>query len=77
MPVIYDHAIMDERTLVDARLSLESIKVGDGVMSVALWGRNLTDDDYPTFAINFGGLGLTTEEYGPPRTYGLDITYEY
>ncbi|MDP5063040.1 MAG: TonB-dependent receptor [Haliea sp.] len=76
-PVIYDHAIMDERTLVDARLSLESIKVGDGMMSVALWGRNLTDDDYPTFGINFGALGLTTEEYGPPRTYGLDITYEY
>ncbi|WP_339639009.1 TonB-dependent receptor [uncultured Haliea sp.] len=76
-PVIYDHAIMDERTLVDARLSLESIQVGDGMMSVALWGRNLTDDDYPTFGINFGGLGLTTEEYGPPRTYGLDITYEY
>lgn len=76
-PVIYDHAVMDERTLVDARLSLESIKVGNGTMSVALWGRNLTDDDYPTFGINFGGLGLTTEEYGPPRTYGLDITYEY
>lgn len=76
-PVIYDHAIMDERTLVDARLSLENVQVGDGVLAVTLWGKNLTDDDYPTFSINFGGLGLITEEYGPPRTYGIDIAYEY
>jgi iron complex outermembrane receptor protein len=77
VPVIYDHAIMDERTLVDARLSLENVQVGDGVLTVTLWGKNLTDDDYPTFSINFGGLGPITEEYGPPRTYGVDIAYEY
>ena len=76
-PFIYDHQIMDERTLVNARFSLENVKVGDGLLTFALWGKNLTNDDYPTFGINFGGLGIITEQYGPPRTYGLDVTYEY
>lgn len=76
-PVIYDHSVMDERTLVNGRLSLESVKVGDGMLSVSLWGKNLLDDDYPIYSINFGGLGLITEDYGPPRTYGVDIAYEY
>jgi hypothetical protein len=55
--------------------ALEGGALGDG--SMARFMVFLTDDDYPVFGINFGGLGLTTEEYGPPRTYGLDITYEY
>ncbi|MEQ9395227.1 TonB-dependent receptor [Haliea sp.] len=76
-PFIYDHQIMDERTLVNARFSLENVKAGDGLLTFALWGKNLTNDDYPTFGINFGGLGIITEQYGPPRTYGLDVTYEY
>ena len=76
-PFIYDHQVMDARTLVNARFSLENVKVGDGMLTFALWGKNLTNDDYPTFGINFGGLGIITEQYGPPRTYGLDVTYEY
>ncbi|RLQ21358.1 TonB-dependent receptor [Seongchinamella sediminis] len=77
-PVNYPHQMMDQRTLVTARLSLEQIPVGDGMMRVSLWGNNLLDDDYPTFSINFGGaLGLITEQYGEPRTYGLELNYEY
>ncbi|PLW69575.1 TonB-dependent receptor [Pseudohalioglobus lutimaris] len=76
-PVIYDQIGMDARTLVDARLSLENIRFGDSTLRVTLWGKNLLDDDYPTYSINFGGLGLVTEQYGPPRTYGLEFSYEY
>ncbi len=76
-PVIYDQIGMDARTLVDARLSLENIQIGDSTLRVTLWGRNLLDDDYPTYSINFGGLGLITEQYGPPRTYGIEVNYEY
>ncbi|GAB3270987.1 hypothetical protein GCM10027297_02810 [Parahaliea aestuarii] len=76
-PVIYDRQGMDARTLVDARLSLENIALGDGVLRITAWGKNLLDDDYPTFAINFGSLGLITEQYGPPRTYGLEVAYDY
>lgn len=76
-PVIYPHQVMDERTLVNARLSLQDIPVGSGMMSVSLWGRNLTDDDYPIYGLNLGSLGVITEQYGDPRTYGLDVSYEF
>lgn len=76
-PVIYDHIGMDDRTLVNARLSLEEIAVGDGRLRVALWGNNLLDEEYQTFGINFGTLGLITEQYGDPMTYGIDVIYEY
>ena len=76
-PVVYDHQVMDERTIVNGRINLENISVGEGNMRVSLWGRNLTDDDYPTFAINYGGLGPIAEQYGAPRMWGIDFTYEY
>ncbi|TXS92779.1 TonB-dependent receptor plug domain-containing protein [Parahaliea maris] len=76
-PVISPHQIMDERTVVDARLNLENIPLGNGSLRITAWGRNLTDDDYPTFSINFGTLGLISEQYGQPRTYGLEVSYQY
>ena len=76
-PVAYPSAVMDERTVVGARVSLENIQVGDAMMRVTLFGDNLTDDDYPVYAINFGALGLITEQYGAPRTWGLELSYDY
>lgn len=77
-PIHYPNPKMDERTLLTARLSLEQIPVGDGMLRVTLWGNNLLDDDYPTFSINFGqAVGIVTEQYGEPRTYGLELKYEY
>lgn len=75
--VAYPSGVMDERTVVGARLSLENIRVGDATMRVSLFGENLTNDDYPTYSINFGGLGLITEQYGAPRTWGVELAYEY
>jgi iron complex outermembrane receptor protein len=77
-PVVYPFQEMDSRTVLDARLSLEEVAVGDGTMRFTLWGKNLTDEDYPTYSINFGSsIGLVTENYGDPRTYGIEVAYEY
>ncbi len=76
-PVIHPLLGMDERTLVNARLSLEQIEVGEGTLRVSLWGDNLTDDDYSKSGINFGGLAIITESYGAPRTWGLELAYEF
>ncbi|HBM84313.1 MAG TPA: TonB-dependent receptor [Halieaceae bacterium] len=76
-PVVYPSAVMDERMVVGARLSLENIKVGDAMMRVTLFGENLTDDDYPVYSINFGALGLISEQYGAPRTWGVELAYDY
>lgn len=77
-PVVYDPQVMDARTVIDARLNLQDIAVGNGSLRVTLWGKNLTDEDYSTYGINFGAsLGLKTENYGDPRTYGLEVAYEF
>jgi iron complex outermembrane receptor protein len=47
-------------------------------MRFTLWGKNLTDEDYSTYGINFGNdIGLLTQNYGDPRTFGIEVAYEY
>lgn len=62
---------------MNGRLSLALIPALNGLMSISLWGKNLTDADYPIYGTNLGALGPITEQYGDPRTYGLEVTYEY
>lgn len=67
--------IIEAYGLVDARLSLVDIPgLPAGSLRVALWGKNLADEEYaylngPTFG------GITA--WGEPRSYGIDLTYEY
>ncbi|MEY5061548.1 MAG: hypothetical protein RIS45_1469, partial [Planctomycetota bacterium] len=73
-PVIFNQLTNNKRTLVNARLSLSEIALGDSKMRVSLWGRNLTDEDYREFSFNYGAsLGLNLAQYGEPRTYGIDF----
>lgn len=77
-PVMFEPTVIDERLVFNGRLSLDEIKVGDGEFRVALWGRNLFDQDYRNYGTNYGDtLGTVVMMYGEPRTYGLDISYEY
>jgi iron complex outermembrane receptor protein len=76
-PFLYTSSSMDARTVVNARLSLSEIPVDTGDLMVALWVNNLTGDDYPSFGINFQSLGLITEQYGAPRTFGMEVRYRY
>lgn len=75
--VAYDPIILDQRTLVNAQISADDIQIGNGTLRMALSGKNLLDDDYSTFGINYAALGPIVEQYGEPRTYSFDITYEY
>ncbi len=77
-PVAFDQPLNDERTIINARLALNEIEIGDGSLSNGVWGRNLTDDDYRTFSFNYGpALGLVMAQYGEESTYGLDLIYRY
>jgi len=68
----------DDRTLVQARLTLGDIRLGDsGALRVSAWGKNLTDEEYREWGIDFGSLGFAGNVYGQPLTYGLDVVYEY
>ena len=61
--------------LIDARIAYEFL---DGKASVALWGHNLTDQEYFTQTNALVPIfGLMTRFYGPPRTYGGEIRYSF
>jgi iron complex outermembrane recepter protein len=73
----------EDRTLIDGRISLNDIPIGgcckDGahVLRVSLWGKNLSDEEYRTFGVDFGSLGFAGVSYGAPRSYGIDVLYTY
>jgi iron complex outermembrane receptor protein len=65
----------DERTLVNARVGLSEVVVPGGDITVALWGRNLTDEEYIQHGANYGSfVGFA---WGEPRSYGVDVTYNF
>lgn len=76
-PVAYPQIVLDERTIINARVSLSEIEAGEGTMQVALWAKNVFNQDYRTFGINYGSVGLVTAQYGEPRTVGMDFSYEF
>jgi outer membrane receptor protein involved in Fe transport len=68
---------LDERTVVNARLGIDNVELGNGTLRASLWSKNIFDQDYPTFGINFGQLGLITEQYAEEARFGLAVTYEF
>lgn len=84
-----DVSQIDSRSLFNARLALTQVELGHGSLDVALWGKNLTDEDYRINTIPFGGVdqridpnqgsgvGFATSYFGDPRTYGLEVTYNF
>ena len=65
----------DERTLYNARLSLADI--AGGGLRISAWVKNLTDEEYREWGIDFGGLGYAGAVFGRPRTYGIDVAYKF
>jgi len=61
-------------TLVDARLAFTS---ASGAWEVALWAKNLTDEDYVTHIFSQRGGTVSFANFGPPRQVGLTFTYDY
>lgn len=77
-PVLYENIPIEERLVANARLSLEEVQAFNGTMRVALWSKNVFDQDYRNNVTNLGNsLGSVAAMYGEPRTIGLDLTYEY
>jgi iron complex outermembrane receptor protein len=64
--------ITDSYFNLDARFALESV---DDKWSVALWGRNLTDETYFSESYQVLGFGfyIAAANYNYPRTYGISV----
>ena len=64
--------------LLNARISLNDIALGDGGrLRVSAWVRNLADEQYREWGIDFATLGFAGNTYGRPRTYGIDLVYSF
>lgn len=62
--------------LLNARLTLSDIQIGDdSSLNIALWGRNITDEEYQHHGANFGFFDA--HKYGAPASFGLDISFNY
>lgn len=74
-------AFQDSYMLVNGRISLSEIRLAGGdrhALQLALWGRNLADEEYRVYAFPVGDPALTIPAaYGEPRSYGLELRYEY
>lgn len=66
----------DSYTLFNARITLSDIPLGmeRGALKVALWGRNLSDEEYIQYT---PAPSPFTVAYGDPRMVGIDVTFEY
>ncbi len=61
--------LIDSYSLIDARLGYSW---NADRWSVTLWGRNLGDEDFVRIR---GTSGAIAEYFGPPRTYGINVTF--
>jgi iron complex outermembrane receptor protein len=62
---------------LNARLSASELRVGRGVLEVALWCRNALDRDYVVFAISNTPQADRSVIWGEPRQFGFDLIYHY
>ena len=75
-PVVFEQLTNDERTIINTRLAWTK-QLSDSSVTIALWGRNITDDDHRNFSFNYGdALGTSVAQYGEPRVWGVDFTWE-
>ncbi|MDT0577088.1 TonB-dependent receptor [Croceicoccus sp. F390] len=62
---------------LNGRMTLSDIMLPSADMSVALWVKNLTDEDYLLSGTDFGSLGFGIISFAEPRTWGLDLTVKF
>ncbi len=64
--------------LFNGRLSLSEVQVGKfGQLNIGLWGKNLADEEYVITAVDNLPHSDRTVIWGEPRTYGLDVIYNF
>ena len=61
--------------LINGRIALEKINVGGANATLAVWGKNITDNRSISFPFNQSGLASAT--FIEPRRYGVDVTIEF
>ena len=66
----------DGYTLINGRVELSDIALRNGDLKISIWGKNLEDKEYIVSSFHFDGAS-TIQAFGDPRTFGLDLRYEF
>lgn len=61
----------------NARVSLSEMPVGNGTMMLSAWGKNLADEEYWINAIALSATAWNTAQWADPRSYGIELSYEF
>jgi len=61
-------------SLLNGRVSMIS---ADDSWELALWGRNLADEDYLEQITDFSDIGYVSARRNEPRTYGAEVIYRF
>lgn len=77
LPLNEPYNQIDSYGLWNARLTLGDIAVGDGELDFALWGRNLTDEEYLVDGVVNFHWSPKVGTFGDPRSWGLDVTFRW
>ncbi|CAH0992729.1 Vitamin B12 transporter BtuB [Sinobacterium norvegicum] len=70
-----DAYVIDAYGLLNARISLADIPVPSGELRTAIWGKNLQDTEY--YVAHFQAGFPPGAVFGDPRSFGVDVIYEY
>ena len=69
---------LGEYGLINGRVSFSEIQVSKyGTLYFGLWGKNLTDKEYEITAVDNLPHSDRTVIWGDPRSYGIDLIYQY
>lgn len=66
---------VDAYGLLNARVDLNAIPLGQGELRVSAWGRNLSDEEYWSTALNL--TVFTVNQWADPRSYGVELAYQF
>ncbi len=67
--------VSQSRTLIDAQIRIDNAFGSSAFIDI--WGKNLTDKEYVTRAIDFQSLGHAGVYWGDPRTVGINVGVKF
>ncbi len=68
---------LDDYDLFNARIGLYDMSLFGGQLTAALWGKNLADTEYVINAIDNLPHADRAVIWGEPRSYGIDLIFNY
>lgn len=68
---------LTDQNLLSGRIGMGKELANGNVVTIALWGQNLTDDKYTVDTLPFETFAKQVHVFGTPRTYGASLGYKF